>query len=38
VAAGAADGEVLALGELWSAVVTANVLTAATSPPADGPA
>jgi hypothetical protein len=38
VAAGAADGEVLALGELWSAVVTANVLTAATSPPDDGPA
>ena len=38
VASGAAGGEVLALGELWFAAVTANLLTAATSPPADGPA
>lgn len=38
VAGATAGGEVLALGELWFAAVTANLLTAATSPPADGPA
>jgi hypothetical protein len=36
VGSGAAGGEVLALGELWFAAVTANLLTAATSPPGDG--